>query len=374
MEMDNTIVVAVTNDLTYDQRMMKTCTFLSQHYHRVLLLGRQLPASIPLSNAPFQQKRWRLLFTKGPLFYVEYNLRLWLFLLQHKPSHVVSVDTDTLLACGIYKWLYRSKVTLFFDAHEYFSQVPELLGRKKIQWIWEKISTTFIPLADKAYTVGPMLSDIFTVKYKKTFDVVMNAPLFEENSMSHDGHISLYEQEKWIIYQGALNEGRGIEHMITAMDELRNEALRFHIVGDGPIKSKLEEMIRVMDLSSTVKLLGFMKPEDLQSYSKRAYLSLNVSENKGWSYYYSLNNKFFDYIHAGVPSLLNNFPEYVALNQIYDVGILCEASPSSLVHAVKTILLDNDRYCCLKNNCLHAAKKLSWQNEMVTLQRIYGGS
>ncbi len=373
--MDNTIVVAVTNDLTYDQRMIKTCTFLSQHYPRVLLLGRQLPGSIPLSDAPYQQKRWRLLFTKGPLFYVEYNLRLWLFLLQHKPSHVVSVDTDTLLACGIYKWLYRSKVTLFFDAHEYFSQVPELIGRKKIQWIWEKIATAFIPLADKAYTVGPMLSDIFTVQYKKKFEVVMNAPLFKDFSMSHDGHIPPNpDKEKCIIYQGALNEGRGIEHMIKAMDALRKESLSFHIVGDGPMKSKLENMIREMDLSSTVKLLGYMKPEDLQSYSKGAYLSLNVSENKGWSYYYSLNNKFFDYIHAGVPSLLNDFPEYVALNHIYDVGILCEASPSSLAHAVKTILLDNDRYRCLKNNCLYAAKKLSWQNEMVTLQRIYGGS
>src|SRR5690242_13208129 len=42
------IVLTVTNDLNYDQRMIRICSSLASHGYQVLLVGRKMHASPPL--------------------------------------------------------------------------------------------------------------------------------------------------------------------------------------------------------------------------------------------------------------------------------------------------------------------------------------
>ena len=75
------IALTVTNDLSYDQRMQRICTSLVRAGYEVMLIGRLLKKSIPLQMQPFVQKRLYCFFNKGFLFYIEYNIRLFIFLL-----------------------------------------------------------------------------------------------------------------------------------------------------------------------------------------------------------------------------------------------------------------------------------------------------
>jgi hypothetical protein len=113
-------------------------------------------------------------FEKGKLFYLEYNIKLFFYLL-FAPCHILlAVDYDTLLPNTlIAKW--RGK-KLVFDAHEYFTEVPELSGRKAIQYVWNVLGNWAIPKVDLAYTVGPKLAEIFTQQHHKTFHSILNVP------------------------------------------------------------------------------------------------------------------------------------------------------------------------------------------------------
>ena len=73
------IVCTVTNDLNFDQRMIRICSSLQQGGYAVTLVGRVRENSQSLQQRIFQQKRLYCFFQKGKFFYAEYNIRLFFF-------------------------------------------------------------------------------------------------------------------------------------------------------------------------------------------------------------------------------------------------------------------------------------------------------
>src|ERR1700760_2522883 len=97
--MNKRIFCTVTNELNYDQRMIRICTSLAKAGYDSPLVGRSHKGSLPLVPRLFRQHRLRLFFKKGKLFYLEYNLRLFFFLLFRKMDCICAVDLDTILPC-----------------------------------------------------------------------------------------------------------------------------------------------------------------------------------------------------------------------------------------------------------------------------------
>lgn len=137
------IICAVTNDLTYDQRMIRICTSLAEANYEVLLVGRKRTKSKPLNQKAFQQKRIYCFFEKGKFLYIEYNIRLFFFLLFQSFDVVNATDLDTILPC-----LYASKLkrkARVYDAHELFCEMEEIISRPSIYAIWKAIEKKLYP-------------------------------------------------------------------------------------------------------------------------------------------------------------------------------------------------------------------------------------
>ena len=207
------------------------------------------------------------------------------------------------------------------------------------------------------------ISDVFEKEYKRPVYTIRNLPILQELSAPPQ------PERSYLLYQGALNEGRGLEHLISAMTDLD---IDLYLVGEGDITNQLKEQTRQLGLDNKVKFLGFRKPDELRQITAQAYIGLNLLEQKGLSYYYSLANKFSDYIHAGIPQICINFPEYKRLNDQYHVGMLIDdLDQDTIKAAINTLLSDKNKYGEFKENCLVCRRELNWQNEEKKLISLY---
>ena len=359
------ITLVVSTDLTYDQRMQRISTSLQKGGYQVLLVGRKKQSSLPLSKAIYQQKRIRIIIEKGPLFYALLNIRLFLFLL-FKPTDIIcATDLDTVFAVALVKKL-RPKLKMVFDAHEFFTEVPELQGRTRIQGIWSKIGAWSVPKADLAYTVGEALAQQFSKDYGMPFYTIRNmsvSKIGQPRTMDTSRPFTLY-------YQGALNAGRGLEALIEAMVDLPNCVLQ--LAGEGDLSTTLKHQVKDLGVQDNVQFLGYVLPSDLDQYLSKADLGLNLLENNGLSYYYSLANKTFDYMQFGLPAIHMNFPEYQNLQEQWNCFyLLDDLDVDTIVRTMRAILADPSSYASHSTKSLEAAQVLNWEREKQQLLRLY---
>ena len=340
--------------------MARICSTLANANYDIELVGRKKKNSVQLNEKSYRQKRLNCYFEKGKLFYIEYNFRLFFYLLFKNVDVISSVDLDTLLPCALVSKIRSKK--LVFDAHEYFTEVPEVTNRKFIKHIWEIVAKLCIPKVNAAYTVGNKLAVIFAGKYHKAFEVIRNVP----SSSNHQ--IIKSSNKKTILYQGDLNEGRGLEQLIESMQNIDAE---FWIAGNGLLSQKLNQLSIDFHVSDKVKFLGYVNPDELKKLTANATIGVNILENKGLSYYYSLSNKFFDYMHAGVPQICAPFPEYENINLQFNVALLCECKVERIIEKINSLLIDEKLYEKMYAECLKAKEIFNWQKEEKTLVKIY---
>ena len=358
------LVFTVTNDLRYDQRMMRICGSLSVAGHQVTLVGRLRRKSPSLPETSYQQVRLRCWFERGKLFYLEYNLRLFIWLLRHTFDVYTAIDLDTLLPNLAIARLKGKKI--HYDAHEYFSEVPEVVDRPSIKRIWEAVARFAIPRVDAAYTVGPALAQIFQARYGIPFQVIRNVP----TRMVSTPQPLNSSTPQVILYQGVLNQGRGLEIAIAAMQQI--DGAELWLAGEGDLSTALRQLATDLHLEHKVKFLGYLAPEDLRAITTQATIGLNLLENRGLSYYYSLANKAFDYVQAEVPSIQMKFPEYIALQEEHRVFyLLSRLEVDALVEAIQRLLLDDELYLALQEGCRKAAVDWCWEKEATTLLGLY---
>ncbi|MBN4065768.1 glycosyltransferase [Candidatus Amoebophilus asiaticus] len=355
------IVFSVINDLNYDQRMNRICTSLVNGGYEVTLIGRKRSYSIPLKDREYQQIRFRCFFNKGKVFYVEYNLRLFFYLLAHNYDIYGGIDLDTIVPHYLVATIKNKP--LVYDAHEFFSEVEEVANRPIVKAIWKKVEGWIVPRVNYAYTVNKSIANVFEESYNKQFHVIRNVSLLTDLVVEK-------KEEKYILYQGDVNIGRGLEETIEAMQSID---CKFYICGKGDIYEKLLTLPGKFGVESKVKFLGRFEPHQLLDITRKATIGITFFKNSGLNNYYSLANRFFDYIHAGVPQLTIRFPEYQRFYDEFEVGILVDLTPENIVLAANKMLSDLAFYNQLKENCLAARHVHNWQNEEKKLLEIYNG-
>ncbi len=354
------LVFTVTSDLSYDQRMDRICTSLAEAGYEVTLCGHLKKNSIPLRPKPYEQKRISTFFKKGKFFYLEYNLRLllWLFF---KPAHLIcGIDLDTALPAWSIAQL--KNIPFVYDAHEYFTEMEEVVRRPMVQKIWLWVERFIITRTKYAYTVGSSIAHILYKRYGTPFEVIRNVPLLKNQlpAITHD--------RPYIVYAGMVNEGRGLEVLLEAMPYLQ---CQLQICGDGDKMQDLQEQARAAGLQDKVIFRGFMEPAELREVINGAWCGYLVLENKGKSYYYSLANKFFDYMHAGLPQLTINFPEYCQINTSYEVSALVDLDKDQIIAAIERLQSDTTYYKLLSANARQARLIYNWQKESARLVAFY---
>ena len=361
--MQKTAIVCVTNDLSTDQRVHKTCLTLQKCGYWVIEIGRLLPESLPLER-PYFVLRKKLKFRKGLLFYAEYNIRLFFYLLFARVDLIFANDLDTLPAAFLAAKFRKKR--LIYDTHEYFTETPELIHRPRTQAVWKAFENFIFPKLTDIITVNASIAKLYGDMYNKTIHVSRNIPseiIIKSNFTKMD--IGISQSKKIILYQGAVNVGRGLEWMLETMPLIDNAILL--IIGNGDIRQKLQMQTKKLKIEEKVFFLGTIETNKLQEYTLLADIGLCLLESEGLNYYYSLPNRVFDYIKAGVPILASRFPEIANIVETYKTGVLIEHyEPVYLAEVINKMLISKKDTAHFEN----VAKELCWENEEKVLLSV----
>ena len=360
--------MSVINDLSTDQRVHKHCVLLGQKGYDVLLIGRETSTSVPLEVRNYSMYRMKLPFEKGPLFYACYNIGLFYHLLLRKADLFFSNDLDTLLPNFLVSKL-RGKA-LIYDSHEFFTEVPELTSRPKVQNVWKAIEKRFLPKLKYALTVNRSIADLYKAAYGIEMKVLRNIPqLVEVTDQPTKAELGLPLDKKVIILQGSgINMHRGAEESVEAMRYIDDAVLL--ILGSGDVIPQLKQLVMQYNLENRVIFKPRMPYTKMMAHTHMADLGLSLDKDTNINYRFSLPNKLFDYIHAGIPVLGSDLVEVKRIIQDYGVGEIAVSFDPEKLAAQMQSMLTSPKMDEWKQNALKARTQLNWETETKVLSTM----
>lgn len=300
-------------------------------------------------------------------FYAKYFFIATRELLKFNPDFIFAEDLYSLPISIIFGKLKKNKVV--YDSREIYSHIGGLSKKILLQNFLSSIEKIFISKVNVVVTTGELDAEYLKNKYEmKNIIVIRNLPLYKtpQNPINYNQLFNL-QSKKILIYQGVILHGRGLKIIFEIMKYLNDYVLI--ILGDGDHLEFYKNLALKLKIEKQVFFLGRIPQENLINYTAGADLGLSLIENISLSYYYALPNKLFEYIMAGVPSIVSNLPQMKEIVEKYNVGKVVEIDKHhDIINVIKEICENPDTKSSLKNNCLKAAYELNWEKEIKKLE------
>jgi len=288
-------------------------------------------------------------------------------------------DLDTLL---LGYWVAKkNKAKVIYDTHEYWpsrtgftkrptDRIRVILREPLFRIIEENLIRKVNGVISANETSASALAKYYGIKKPLT---IYNYHSLENQKFSDLLRTKLgLKDKKIVLYLGGINFGRGILELVKALQHLNNN---FHLVflGKGPYKEKAEQLAKRFNLDKRVHFPPAVPPKEVIKWASSADVGVSPIQNISKSYYFSSPNKVFEYLMAGLPIAVSDFPEMKMILNKYDVGEVFDPdSPKSIANAIKKIFADKTRYKKLKENSLMAAREYyNWEKESKKLISLY---
>ena len=351
--MSKKILISAFSSLTTDQRIEKVCRTLHENGYEVHLIGNDWGGNEVLDR-PYSYSRIKIRSKSLKTAYFEFNAKLYTWLKNNADQNTILWANDLDALYPSYRISKKLGIPLVYDSHEIFTELPSVEGRFT-QKIWRFLEKKLMPSIQLMMTESQSYADWFQEKYGVEAVVVGNLPrrIFEIPSFPSN-------TPKKIIYQGAINQSRGLKQTILAMKLIENA--EFQIAGAGPLKKELEDFVKAENVEDKVKFIGKLMPEKLREFTKTADVGISLEENNGVSYLYSLPNKVGDYIQSRVPLVMINFPEMMRIKKKFNVGEVVENHEPKLIADALKLVLEKGR-ASYESELSKAAEVYCWESE-----------
>lgn len=277
-------------------------------------------------------------------------------------------DINTLPQTIINAKIFRRK-KLIYDSHEI--QISRTGYNSILYYFLEKYFLkyvdTYIHENDKR---AHFVEKVYGIKPK----VIHNYPICYD--VNHINKVNLHEllaideSEPILLYQGGIQQDRGLENLIQAVSLLEQGTLV--LIGDGRLKQTLLTLTEQLNLTDRVKFLDKVYMDNLKCYTVSATIGLQVLQNTCMNHYLASSNKLFEYIMAEVPIVACSFPEIAKVVEAWDVGEIVDShNVQSIRLGIERLLNNNERHQTCKINCRNAKMVYNWEQEKNKFLKLY---
>lgn len=234
--------------------------------------------------------------------------------------------------------------------------------------------------ADYITAVSNAIKDeiIRIINTNKNISVVpMGVDLSLFNPDKYDETIKKNHQIKGplLLFVGRLEDIKGIKYLIKSMLKIikKSPNAKLLIIGEGPIKKNLEELINNLKLNKSVLLIGALSHEELPKYYSTSdfFISPSIKTKSGHVEGFGLT-----LVEASLSGSLIIGTKTGGIQDIIEdkkTGFLVEENNSeSIADKVIQLLKNKSLYKKVKSNGRNInLKKFSWENSVSSFSKIY---
>jgi len=332
------IAVWVSNDLTFDQRVKKTCETLTSAGWTPVLVGREMPSSVPWKG-PWEAHRLRLSATRGPRFYASLQRGLAKWLREHS-SEIDAIwcnDLDTLAPA-----VWHGRLPVVYDSHEYFTEAAGLTGRPLRRAVWLALERWAMRKLPCMITVNESIAAAYRAKYGLDVRVVRNMPRLQP-PVEVQGRDAFLDYDvptdlPIALMQGAyMDRDRGAAEAVAALPGMKG--VRLVLVGAGIEWDEARERMGEPQMEGRLHCIPKLPFDELRRLTASADVGLSLDKAGHGNYEMSLPNKLFDFMHARLPMVVTARKEVAAIVREHRLGeVVNEPTPEAIRDAVHAML------------------------------------
>ncbi len=307
-------------------------------------------------------------------------------LAQTRPHALHAHDSNALSAVG--RVAARLGVPFVYDAHDLWTG-REPHGRSRLyRWAsnayFHWVESRWIPRASVRITVSAPLARHLERAYGvPSFTLVQNYPELEAKPAGSardirdlPGAQEVPPDGALVLYLGGLMAGRGIERLVDAMGLLAMQYPGVHLVllGGGVLAEPLRLQASAAGLADRIHVLPPVPPSEVTGVAASADIGVAPIIASSLNNRYSLPNKLFQYMAAGIPVVAGAFPQLREVVEGSGAGLCVNMEePSAVARAVATLLDDPARAREMGDRARRAVeRRFNWQAAAQSLLAEYG--
>ncbi|PTF06715.1 capsular biosynthesis protein, partial [Staphylococcus equorum] len=296
---------------------------------------------------------------------IKFGVKVIKFIRKYKPDVIHANDFDVLLITYLSRY---KKGKIIYDAHEIYSKNAFVNNYKILSFIVQSVEKIIVSKIDSFITVSHAAKGYYqSAGYKKNPIVVTNAPIKLESDIVESQTSNEFE----VVYQGQIVSNRGYEEFLNAGLLIKEKGIQLVIRGFGEREGYLKDVKKKNEINN-VRFDPPVEMDNLVSKLSESHVGVILTKSTSINFEYTVSNKIFECIHAGLPVILSPVKEHIYLNNKYSFGIvLDEVTPENIANAIMDLFNNKEKYNILKNNAIEASQILTWQNESNKLIEIY---
>jgi glycosyltransferase involved in cell wall biosynthesis len=180
-----------------------------------------------------------------------------------------------------------------------------------------------------------------------------------------------------VLYHGGFSAKRGIEELAEAMLVPGLESAHLVLLGYGPSRAAVEELVRDPRFGGRLHVLEAVPPGELLDWVAGADVDVMALQRSTLNHWLCTPNKLWESLAVGVPVVVSDFPvmrRVVMDEPAGSLGRVCDpASPESIASAIRAIVEASvDERALLRARCLQVAHdRWNWETESSRLVELY---